>query len=259
MTSQPTTPPTHPSAPDIHLPSICVVGGGHVAVTCLYVSVTSTVCHGLMYTSCPMRSCLTMHIKPNGTTLCMPSLLFPSAPIQLLMHPIFQTVYRAHPLAMNAHMDGCMDACTNSRLRGRWPAVRYWPGAVSGWPCACGALSWYAPCTCPWAHTGFKRWQSCVTMDRRWGRRLWAVHIAKCGTILVCIWEECHRAVGGQRWSLGESVGGSSSISMSLYGSLGKDSNSRLLRLNGEGRDRISITQSASSTSGNRCGHDRRV
>ena len=72
-------------------------------------------------------------------------------------------------------------------------------------------------------------------MDWRWGRKLWAVHIAEFGTILVCIWVECHRAAGGgQQWSLGGSVGGSSSISMSSYGSSGKDSNSRLLHLNGE-------------------------
>ena len=155
---------TSPAHDPTHM-SVCVVGEGHVAVTCLYVSVTNTVCHWLTYTSRPACSHLTTHIEPNGTTLCMPSLPFPSAPTQLLMHPIFQAVYGAHPLATNAHMHGHMDACTNSRLGGRWPAVRYWPSAASGWLCACGAPSWYAPRACPWACTGFKRWQSCVTMD----------------------------------------------------------------------------------------------
>ena len=102
--------------PHVHLPCIRVVGEVHVAATCLYISVTNTVCHGLTYTSHPTCSRLTTHIEPNGTTLCMPSLPFPSAPIQLLMHPIFQAVYRAHPLATNAHMHRRTDAHTISSM-----------------------------------------------------------------------------------------------------------------------------------------------
>ena len=158
--AQPMIPPACPSAPDVHLPSICVVSCFMLVHFCYQYCLPWAHVH---FSSHAFTFHNTYQTQRHHSVHAQPAISQCTNPIADASH--FSSCVQSTPISHecpHARMHGCtdtwthgrMDAHTNSRLGGRWLAVRYWPSAASGWPCACRAPSWYAPRACPWVHTG---------------------------------------------------------------------------------------------------------